>query len=226
MSSMPKQTIREELSVAEFETEEQQLEALRKWWQENGRGVVAGVVLGLGAVGGWRGWVYYTEARAESASAIYQTLMQNLASGEFADIATQTRELIEDYASTPYAELAALGDARAAVEQADYERAKTSLQWARDNANQENIRYIARIRLARVLRQLGDVDTALETLDATFPTAFLAAVEELRGDLYLVKGDREKARDAYGKALAAPYSSVDRELVEMKFNDLRSDADS
>ena len=52
--------------MAEFETEDQQLEALRKWWQENGRGVLVGVVLGLGAVGGWRGWVYYTEARAES----------------------------------------------------------------------------------------------------------------------------------------------------------------
>ena len=212
--------------MAEFETEEQQLEALRKWWQENGRGVLVGVVLGLGAVGGWRGWIYYTEARAESASAIYQTLMQNLAAGEFDGIAAHAQELMQDYASTPYAELAALGDARAAIEQADNERAKTSLQWARDNANQQNIRYIARIRLARVLRQTGAVDEALETIDIAFPVAFLAAVEELRGDLYLVKGDRDKAREAYGNALAAPYSSVDRELVEMKFNDLRSDADS
>jgi len=212
--------------VAEFETEEQQLEALRKWWQENGRGVVVGVVLGLGAVGGWRGWIYYTEARAESASAIYQTLMENLAAGEFEGIAEHAQELMQDYASTPYAELAALGDARAAIERADNDRAKTSLQWARDNANQQNIRYIARIRLARVLRQTGAVDEALETIDIALPVAFLAAVEELRGDLYLVKGDRDKAREAYGKALAAPYSSVDRELVEMKFNDLRSDADS
>jgi len=212
--------------VAEFETEEQQLEALRKWWQENGRGVLVGVVLGLGAVGGWRGWIYYSEARAESASAIYHDLMQNLAAEEYAGIAAQAQELMEDYAGTPYAELAALGEARAAVEEADYERAKASLQWARDNANQENIRYIARIRLARVQRQTGDGDQALETLDVAFPVAFVAAVEELRGDLYLVKGDRDKARDAYGKALAAPYSSVDRELVEMKFNDLRRDADS
>ncbi|MDH3714875.1 MAG: tetratricopeptide repeat protein [Gammaproteobacteria bacterium] len=209
--------------MAEFETEEQQLEALRKWWQENGRGIVVGVVLGLGAVGGWRGWVYYTEARAESASAIYQTLMRNLTNNELTDIAAQAQELIEDYASTPYAELAALGDARAAVEQADYERAKKSLQWARDNANQQNIRHIARIRLARVLRQSGDLDAALEAIDVAFPAAFLAAAEELRGDLYLAKGDRDKARDAYRKALGASYSSVDRELVEMKFNDLRSD---
>ncbi len=212
--------------MAEFETEEQQMEALRKWWQENGRGVLVGVVLGLGAVGGWRGWIYYTEARAESASAIYQTLMQNLVTDAFDDIAAQAQELMNDYAATPYAELAALGDARAAIEQADHERAKASLQWARDNANQQNIRYIARLRLARVLRVTGEVDEALETIDIAFPVAFLAAVEELRGDLYLVKGDRSKAREAYGKALAAPYSSVDRELVEMKFNDLRSDADS
>ena len=212
--------------MAEFETEDQQLEALRKWWQENGRGILVGVVLGLGAVGGWRGWIYYSEVRAESASAIYHDVMQSLAAQEYDDIAARTQQIIDDYASTPYAELAALGDARAAVEQEDYERAKTRLQWARDNANQENIRFIARIRLARVERQLGEVDQALQTLDIAFPVAFVAAVEELRGDLYLVKGDRDKARDAYGKALAAPYSSVDRELVEMKFNDLRRDADS
>ncbi len=209
--------------MAEFETEEQQLEALRKWWQENGRGVLAGVVLGLGAVAGWRGWIYYTEARAESASSVYQSLMQDLSAEEFGAVAERADELIQEYTATPYAELAALGDARAAVEQGDYERAKTRLQWARDNANQDNIRHIARIRLARVFRQTGDVDQALATIEPEFPVAFRAAVEELRGDLYLAKGDRDKAREAYREALAAPYSSIDRGLVEMKFNDLRRD---
>lgn len=212
--------------MAEFETEEQQMEALRKWWQENGRGVLVGVVLGLGAVGGWRGWIYYSQVQAESASAIYHEMIESLMAEKYDDIAAQAQEIIDDYARTPYADLAALGDARAAVAQEDYERARSRLEWARDNANQENIRYIARLRLARVQRQLGDVDQALTTLDIAFPVAFVAAAEELRGDLYLAKGDRDKARDAYGKALAAPYSSVDRELVEMKFNDLRQDTDS
>ena len=36
--------------------EEEQIEAIRNWWKENGRSVIAGAVLGLAAIFGWQGW--------------------------------------------------------------------------------------------------------------------------------------------------------------------------
>ena len=40
----------------EYETEEQQVEALKDWWAENGRAVIAGVVLGVVVIGGLGLW--------------------------------------------------------------------------------------------------------------------------------------------------------------------------
>jgi len=95
----------------------------------------------------------------------------------------------------------------------------------RNHAEQENIRQLARLRLARVLREQGETAQALDVLAGPFPEAFEAAVEELRGDLYLAQGERDQAREAYRKALAAPAGGGDRDLLQMKFNELRSDAD-
>lgn len=207
--------------MAEFETDEQQLENLRKWWQENGRAVIVGVVLGLGAVGGWRGWIYYSQNHAAQASALYHTMMTNLENERHDDVPTLAERIIADYARTPYAELAALADARAAVAQQDFARARARLVWASEHADQPAVRDIARLRLARVLRELGELDAALAALEAAFPAVFEAAVEELRGDLHVARDEPDKARAAYQKALGAEFASANRSVLEMKFNDLR-----
>ncbi len=51
-----------------------ELERARAWWQEHGRPIVAGVVIGLSAVGGFNYWQYYKETRAESASVLFERL--------------------------------------------------------------------------------------------------------------------------------------------------------
>ena len=37
-----------------YETEEQQVEAVKKWWKENGVSLIVGVVMGLSAIAGWK----------------------------------------------------------------------------------------------------------------------------------------------------------------------------
>ena len=58
-----------------YETDEEQLEALKKWWAENGKAVLVGVVLGLGAIFGWRGWISHEQGRSEAASALYEEVI-------------------------------------------------------------------------------------------------------------------------------------------------------
>jgi predicted negative regulator of RcsB-dependent stress response len=66
--------------VESYRTEEEQLEALKRWWQENGRGIVLGVVLALGLGFGWQAWQTNQQTAAENASILYQQLLQALAS--------------------------------------------------------------------------------------------------------------------------------------------------
>ncbi|MGU3844696.1 YfgM family protein, partial [Vibrio diabolicus] len=41
-----------------YDTEEQQVEAIKDWWKENGKAVIIGAVVGLGGLFGWR---YYQD---------------------------------------------------------------------------------------------------------------------------------------------------------------------
>ena len=59
-----------------YKTEDEQWEAVRQWWRENGMSAVFGIVLGLGAIFGWRWWQTHQIEQAEAASGIYQTALK------------------------------------------------------------------------------------------------------------------------------------------------------
>ena len=52
-------------------SEREQLDAIKKWWSENGKAIVAGLIIGLGAVFGWQYWQRWQDRVAEEASALY-----------------------------------------------------------------------------------------------------------------------------------------------------------
>ena len=56
-------------------TDQQQAEKLQRWWKENGAFVIAGLVIGIGGLFGWRQWEDYKLAQAENASAAYEQLV-------------------------------------------------------------------------------------------------------------------------------------------------------
>ena len=94
------------------ETEEQQIEALKKWWKENGSSIITGLLLGLAILFGAKSWFAYQERTAENASNIYATLMTALNSGDYGVVTQKAGMLIADYSGTPYASMAALAVAR------------------------------------------------------------------------------------------------------------------
>src|SRR5690606_41345251 len=59
-------------------TDEEQIEALRAWWRENGRAIIAGVVIAIVALIGWQQWDAYKQRRAELASQDYQAFRSRL----------------------------------------------------------------------------------------------------------------------------------------------------
>ena len=124
----------------QFETEEQQVEALKKWWNENGKQVLLGVALGLGALGGWKFYVDHQQGQAENASDLYEQALvaDDKESGEKADVNQIVEKLNSNYSNTPYAAVTELVAAKKNYQAGDIETALQNLSWVIDNAEAED----------------------------------------------------------------------------------------
>lgn len=181
-----------------YETDEEKVEAIKKWWRENGVAVVAGIVIGLGGIIGWRWWGDYRDSVAAEASAIFDQVMVNAAAGQTEALAAQTRRLREDYGTTPYPALAALIEAKALYESGQANEAMVALQQARDAAPDPALAHLAALRLARIQLAEGQLDAAAKTIAGLETTpAFAGEVAAVRGDLAVARGDHAAAREAY-----------------------------
>ncbi|WP_127476197.1 YfgM family protein [Sulfurivermis fontis] len=204
-----------------YRTEEEQVEALKEWWRENGRSVVIGVVLALAAVFGWRYWQDTTRSQAEAASALYQQMLTQLDAGEGREVVEIARRIIAEHATSPYAALASLSLAQQAVDQGDLDGAAAHLRWVMDNAKVSEVRLLAQVRLARVLIAQGRADEALQHLATVAGSSYTVLVEETKGDAYLAQGRRAEALQAYQTALAAAADvPAKQQMLRMKVDDL------
>lgn len=187
--------------MVEYATEEQQVEALKKWWQENGRYVIGGVVLGLAILFGWNAWKDYKETRARDASALYMQLEQAVNAADEKRAATLHGQITNDYNATPYAAAAEMTMARLAVDKGDLEGAALYLRSAIALADQQALKEVATLRLANVLTSAGKADEALALLEGDWPAAWSSLHEEYLGDALRQQGKIEEARVAYDRAI-------------------------
>lgn len=202
------------------DTEEEQIESIKKWWADNGLAIILGVVIGGSAIGGWRMWGSYQLGQAETASAAYQVVISDLNKGSYEQVSAGVKSLRRDYASTPYAALGSLVVARLAVEDNDLNGAADALRWAMDNSPEQDVRYIATLRLARVLTAQENHSDAFSLLSQEFPQAYAALVEETKGDILVAQGNPALARAAYARAQVANQGQGNSLLLQIKLDDL------
>lgn len=210
------------------ETEEQQVEALKKWWKENSSSIITGILLGLAVLFGTKTWFSYQETQAGNASNIYTGMMVALDRGEEAVVTGRAGILIADYPGTPYATLAALALARVKLEQGELTAAHAQLQWALDNTGSDVVRQTVRLRLARVMIDEDNLDGAEALLGETPPdAAFEPLYAELRGDIQLARGNANTARVQYEQALAGLQPAAPGyRLVKLKVDNIQPEEDS
>lgn len=198
-------------------SEEEQVEALKKWWKENGKSVAAGIIIGLGGVFGWQYWTQHQQEVAEQASAQFEQLSQSVESQSPAAV-NQAESLIASNQGSAYAVFAALDLAKVKYQQGDVNGAKAQLQWVLDNGDDPSLKQIARLRQARILLDEGQVDAAAALIEQAPQDNYRGDVAELRGDIALKRGDKMAARQAYKEAIE--YKVSNNALVQMKFDDL------
>jgi predicted negative regulator of RcsB-dependent stress response len=200
-----------------YQTEEEQVEALKRWWKENGTSVIAGVVIGLGGVFGWQAWNNYQDRVGSDASLAFNQLVSAQQGGDIKSASKQAELLRLEYESSSYAVLAALIQANLKLEQGEPAAARSQLEWAMGQANNESLKQLAQLNLARILLSDGDLDGA-EKLATVESGGFAGEFAQLRGDIAAKRGDKQAAFDAY--TLAMTQETSNRNLLQMKLDDL------
>lgn len=207
--------------MEDYLTETDQWEAVKRWLRENGAWMVAGVIIGVAGLFGYRWWEERQAERAHMAQARYADVLAALTRNDKTRATELADELQRDFAGTPYSDQAQLVMARSHVEGRELDAAIRRLRDVMDHSKDEALQLVARERLARVQLAQDRPDEALATLAAGSPGAFAPRFEELRGDALLRKGDTVGAIAAYRAALASTEPGVvDLGQLQLKLNDL------
>ena len=197
----------------EYETEEQQVEALKRWWKENGTSLIVGLFVGISGLFGWRYYVDQNNFHAVQASDLYMKVMQSAALNSVDDKTIDiNNQLINEFSDTPYAALSSLALAKSEYEKGNIDAATAQLEIAVKHASNDVIKQIANLRLAKVYIEQSKYDEAMALLNLSHAAAYDAQYEELKGDLYLAKGDVALARAAYDKAIDLQGAAASRWL--------------
>ncbi|MCB1700342.1 MAG: tetratricopeptide repeat protein [Pseudomonadales bacterium] len=206
-----------------YRTEEEQVEALRRWWSENGRSTIIAIIVALGLGFGYQGYKNYSQGKDEGASELYQRMLQTFNSPaltpEQLEIAVQlAQQLKNDFSGTAYAQFASLHLARLAVGKNALADAQAELHWVLGKADKgSDVARIAQLRLARVLAANGEAEQGLGILDEGTEGPYAASYAIARGDILLSLGRTEQASEAYTAALALAADNTEGlDLVAVK----------
>jgi len=212
--------------VAELRTEEEQVEALKNWWKENGKSLIMGVVIAVAAVFGWRGWNQYQDDFAANASAMYESVLNPVATGLPLDDAAVTsliqvgKDLRADYASSSYAPMAAMVLARVSVDAGDLKGALEQLDYViSSDVSPLEMKSLAAIRKSRVQLALGQIDAAKASLEQLTGSDFPSLLAEVQGDVAAAQGHAAEARASYEVAMATA-DPQRKQVIKLKYDDL------
>jgi len=204
-----------------YDTHEQG-ERVKSWLRENGSAIIMGLVLAFGLMFGFKQWQAWQTSERQQASAEYQ-VMASLLEASNMDAAVSNYEVLKsEYSKSAYTSMAALRMAKARLNAGQLDLAARDLEYAMENAEPAPVRIIARERLARLNLSQGDTDAALKLLDeAPSAVGFEAQFAEIRGDIYLARGETELAIGSYQASLDALEDGVgNREFLKVKLEAL------
>ena len=201
--------------MADYLTDEEQVDRLKRWWQENGTSIVVAAVLSIGGIAGWR---WYDAAQIEKMQAASETYETYLVATD--DVRAEfAARLDAEFAGTSYAVLAQLRHAKDLAEADDMAGAMAIFRQIIATDAHPLLADIARVRLARLLREQGDADAALGMLAEVASQGFRAQVLELKGDIHLAADERALAHEAYVSAAAEIAEGQERPILDIKVED-------
>ncbi|MEY3808010.1 MAG: hypothetical protein RI893_986 [Pseudomonadota bacterium] len=202
-----------------YETEEEQVEALQRWWKENSTATLVGLAMGLVIILGWNYYQEHKKTRAAAASLSYEQLLKAVDQDKKESVEKIAEKMQQEFKGTEYAEFSGLFLAKAKLQQGDVGAAKDVLKTIASGSNKD-LSNIAKIRLVRLLLNTGEYEQGLQVInevDAKAAASYSANYDELVGDLYVALDRLDEARTSYQNALRNGQPSP---LLQFKIDDL------
>lgn len=201
--------------------EQEQLDELKAFWKKYGNLITWLLIAVLAAYAAWNGWNWYQRDQGLKAGAMYDELERAAQAGDADKVSRVFGDLRQRFPGTAHAAHGGLLAARVQFEKGQADAAKASLAWVADSAKPEELRTIARLRLAGLLLDAKQHDEALKQLDGADAAEFAALVADRRGDVLAAQGKPAEARAAYESAYKTMPETVEyRRLVEAKLTAL------
>ena len=206
--------------MAIYDTEEEQLEQLKKWWEANNSSLIAGVAVALVIITGWNFWQNQQQEKRQQASLLYQQLLEGAAKNDGTLVTKLADQITVEHSSTAYAHYAALEKAKSQVNHGDLDGAKAILQQQFQQADSDELRHVARLRLLQLLIASREYEAGLKLIAEVDPAkeeGFAASYDELEGDIYVALDRLDEARNVYQSAIRSGQASP---LVQFKLDDI------
>lgn len=204
-----------------YMTEEEQLKVMKQWWTKHSTKITMILSVILLMVSAYKYWNWHLDKTKQAASNAYEQLMLAYSNQDNKAIKAYANELISNFAHTVYGDAAHLVLAKIAVSKEKYAKAKQELGFVVEHSNVSALKQIAKMRLARVLATEKEYEAALQQLSQIDNDAYLAAISELKGDIYASLGRFQEAVAAYQVAMKeSKGEGVANVFLEMKSNEL------
>ena len=204
----------------DYKDEDEQVAAVKQWWDENGKFVIGAVVL---AIAGNFGWTAYKDNKAATEAVQSDAFQKVIEASQGDDLDALLAAASNVQTSNPgseYAQLATLFAAKALVEQGELEQAAAQLQGVMNAVTiDQPTGAEARLRLAGLQLAMNQTAEALSLASQSYPAAYQARALEVQGDALLAQGDRAGAKAAYQQAQNAEGGNA-LPLLTYKLNEL------
>lgn len=204
----------------DYKDEDEQVAAVKQWWDENGKFVIGAVVL---AIAGNFGWTAYQDNKAATEAVQSDAFQKVIEASQGDDLDALLAAASNVQTSNPgseYAQLATLFAAKALVEKGELEQAAAQLQGVMNAVTiDQPTGAEARLRLAGLQLAMNQTAEALSLASQSYPAAYQARALEVQGDALLAQGDRAGAKAAYQQAQNAEGGNA-LPLLTYKLNEL------
>lgn len=199
-------------------------EKVKKWWHDNWKPIIGGIVIALAALVGFKQYQAYELKQSQQKALMVYQIQNNLASNS-ENAQTEAMAFLKDN-NNLYGALVAIDLAKSQIDNKEFDKALVNLDFAAKNGG-DLVAPLSQMVKARIQASLGDYNLAIDTLKAIKSQTYTIEISELLGDIYMQNNQKEAAHDAYKKAyeLSKEKGLVINPLLQIKYNNVLTSGD-
>lgn len=201
-----------------YTNESDQIDAIKRFFANNGVALIVGLVIGIGGVFGWNYWQSHKTNVLQESAQKYENISAQLHSGSAQGIEAAQKFAAET--NDVYSAMMGLELAQISVDKGELANAQKALTDALAKATSVDMKDLINFRLARIQLAQDNAEGAIASVANIQGKSWQAAAQDVRGDALLHKGDKAGAKAAYTQGLESDGSQALRGILTLKLNNV------